>query len=96
MAEFQLTRKADRDLIDIYLYTLETFGARQAEDYRTGITRCLHLLAANPRIGRLAAGLPHGVRRHEHGRHVIFYREDTRGVLILTILHRSMCPDLSL
>jgi plasmid stabilization system protein ParE len=29
----------------------------------------------------------------EHGRHVVFYREETEGILISRILHRRMLPE---
>jgi plasmid stabilization system protein ParE len=29
----------------------------------------------------------------EIGRHVVFYREDTRGILVSRILHRRMLPE---
>jgi plasmid stabilization system protein ParE len=34
-----------------------------------------------------------GLRRMEIGRHVVFYREDTEGILISRILHRRMLPE---
>ncbi|MCO6441977.1 MAG: type II toxin-antitoxin system RelE/ParE family toxin [Nitrococcus mobilis] len=35
-----------------------------------------------------------GIRRHEHESHVIFYREDDGGILVLAVIHRRMRPDL--
>ena len=35
-----------------------------------------------------------GLRRHEHGEHVIFYRQERGGILISRILHRRMLPDI--
>jgi len=34
-----------------------------------------------------------GLRRMEHGRHVIFYRRDTRDIIVTRVLHQRMLPD---
>ena len=98
MASFRLTRQADRDLGSIYLYTLENFGLAQAERYADDMKACFALLANNPRMGRMVEAIRPGLRRHEHGAHVIFYREDNGagGLLILTVVHMRMRPDLKL
>ena len=87
MAEYRLTGTAEEDLLDAFIYGFETFGQVQAEDYRQSMTRCFELLADNPRLGRRADDLAASVRRHEHGRHVIFYDEQPYGVLIIAIIH---------
>ena len=52
MADFRLSERAERDLIEIYEYTEETFGAYQADAYHAGLERTFDLLASFPRIGR--------------------------------------------
>ncbi|MDX7951795.1 type II toxin-antitoxin system RelE/ParE family toxin [Lichenihabitans sp. Uapishka_5] len=98
MSSYRLTRRADQDLVDIYLYTLETFGLQQAERYVEGVRSCFGLLADAPQIGRKADIIRSGVRRHEHGGHVILYREEVErgGVLILAVIHARMVPTLGL
>ncbi|MDR3538520.1 MAG: type II toxin-antitoxin system RelE/ParE family toxin [Acetobacteraceae bacterium] len=91
MGEYRLTRDADADLLQIFVYGLETFGLAQAEAYREGMSRCFVLLAGNPRLGRRADAFAPGMSRHEHARHVIFYEETESGVLITAVVHeRSM------
>ncbi|MGH7153442.1 MAG: type II toxin-antitoxin system RelE/ParE family toxin [Acetobacteraceae bacterium] len=87
MNEYRLTRDADADLRELFLYGFETFGLAQAEDYRDSMTRCFELLADNPKLGRKADEFAGGTRRHEHARHVIFYDEQPYGVLITAIIH---------
>lgn len=88
MNEYRLTRDADADLLELFLYGLETFGPAQAEDYRDSMRRCFELLADNPKLGRTVDELAPGARRHEHARHVIFYDEQLEGVLITAIIHQ--------
>ena len=87
MAEYRLTSAAENDLLDAFIYGFETFGPAQAEDYRQSMARCFELLADTPRLGRRANDFAPGARRHEHGRHVIFYDERPYGVLIIAIVH---------
>ena len=47
-------------------------------------------------MGRVADEIRKGVRRHEHAGHVIFFREDRQGLLILAVVHRRMRPDLAI
>ena len=54
MADFRLSERAERDLIEIYDYTEETFGAYQAEAYHAGLEHTFDLLANVPLIGRPA------------------------------------------
>ena len=96
MAEHRLTRRADKDLLAIYLYTLEHFGQEQAERYTHDIQECFELIASNPNMGRAAEEIRKGVRRHEHAGHVIFFREDRQGLLVLAVVHRRMRPNLSI
>jgi toxin ParE1/3/4 len=87
MNEYRLTNDADADLLELFVYGLETFGPIQAETYRDSLTRCFELIADNPKMGRKADELAPGARRHEHARHVVFYDEQPYGVLITAIIH---------
>jgi toxin ParE1/3/4 len=87
MNEYRLTKEADADLLKLFIYGFETFGLRQAEDYRDSMTRCFGLLAENPRMGRTADQFAPGARRHEHAQHIIFYDDQPYGVLITAIIH---------
>ena len=51
------------------------------------------MLADNPELGRTCDDVRPGLRRMESGRHVVFYREDTGGILVSRILHQRMLPE---
>ncbi|MEM1150418.1 MAG: type II toxin-antitoxin system RelE/ParE family toxin [Pseudomonadota bacterium] len=56
---FRLTRRAEDSLVDIALWTLETFGERQAEIYRDElISRCEAIAAGRAHARPLAGLLP--------------------------------------
>jgi toxin ParE1/3/4 len=94
--EVRLTKRARDDLFDIFLFGYQQFGERQAERYAAGLEHAFSLLAANPRMGREAKSVGPGIRRHEHGSHVVFYEETSEGVLILAVLHARSLLKISL
>lgn len=96
MSDYALTKRAGDDLFDTFLFGYERFGSRQAEAYAAELEHVFQLLAENPRLGRKAETIAPGVRRHEHGSHIILYEEASSGVLILAIVHKSSVKRLRL
>lgn len=96
MTSYRTTSRADDDLLDIYLYGIERFGRAQAIRYATGLHHVFGLLGENSRMGRKAEEIAEGVRRHEHGSHIILYQEDDEAVLILAIVHKASVRRLKL
>ena len=79
--------------MDIGIYTLRTWGEEQTVRYLEDLEKCCHQLAANPGLGRACDHIRSGLRRMEHGRHVIFYRIQATGMVISRILHQRMLPE---
>jgi toxin ParE1/3/4 len=90
MPDYELSRKADQDLSEIYQYSFETFGEDRADKYFLDLDRCLKGLAENPHKGRAADEIERGVYRYEHARHIIFYVFRPSGIFVARILHQSM------
>jgi plasmid stabilization system protein ParE len=44
-------------------------------------------------MGRACNAISSGLRRHEQGKHVIFYRLKPGGIRIVRVLHQQMIPD---
>ena len=93
MARFRFSRRAEADLLTIGKYTLHKWGKAQAIRYIGELEACCQTLADNPASGRLCEDVRPGLRRHEHGRHVVFYRQERSGILISRILHQRMLPE---
>jgi len=93
LSEFRLTHRAEADLLAIAAYTLREWGREQTILYLSGLESCCRRLADNPAIGRACEDIRPGLRRMEHGRHVVFYRRDANGILVSRILHRRMLPE---
>jgi toxin ParE1/3/4 len=93
VARFRFSRRAEADLLSIGDYTLRKWGKAQAALYLGELEVCCQMLADNPASGRLCDDIRPGLRCHEHGRHVAFYREERGGILISRILHQRMLAE---
>jgi toxin ParE1/3/4 len=93
VAAFRFSRRAESDLLNIGDYTLRTWGKAQAVRYLDEIEVCCRMLAKNPALGRPCDDVRPGLRRLEHGKHVVFYRQEPGGILVSRILHQRMLAD---
>ena len=87
---YKLTKEADNDLIEIYIYGFKQFGELQAEDYFSDLESCFQLLSETPHICRERKEFNPNVRIHHHGSHLVIYIIQTDHILIVRILHDSM------
>jgi toxin ParE1/3/4 len=93
MAAFRFSRRAEADLLSIGKYTLRAWGKAQTARYLGELEAFCQTLADNPALGRACDDIRPGLRRMEHGKHVVFYRQELTGILISRILHQSMLPE---
>lgn len=95
---WRLTKGAEASLIDIALWTLETFGPRQAAAYEEDlIARCTEIAAGTAMsqdCRRLIdPNLPEDLRFSRAGQHFVVFIEDAEQVIIIEFLHsRSDLP----
>ena len=93
MPRYSLSKLALSDLHAIAAYTLKEWGAAQMRRYQGSIYRCFELLAENRSAGRPCDDIRPGLRRHEHEKHVVFYRLRPDGTIrVSRILHQSRLP----
>ena len=93
MAAFHLSLLAEADLLSIGAYTIRTWGESQAVRYVDELETCCQKLADNPALGRSCDYVRPGLRRMEQGKHVVFYRRQADGdILITRFLHAKMLP----
>lgn len=90
MAHAIFTVAATADIEEIYVYSLERWGERQAdgylEDLRSG---CDYAAAGAPSATRLAHRSD-GLFKLRRGSHLIVFRPDEQGALIVRVLHMRM------
>jgi len=93
VAVFRFSRRAENDLLAIGAYSVEEWGEAQAGHYLDEIESCCRRLAKNPDLGRPCDYVRPGLRRIEHGKHVVFYRRELGGILVSRVLHQGMLPE---
>lgn len=96
MADYDLSLRAEADLLQILLEGYERFGPDQADGYVAEMEDVFRLIVSHPSMGRPARELGKGVRRHEHNSHVIFYAPTRAGILVLRIVHGKSVRHLRL
>jgi toxin ParE1/3/4 len=92
VTRIELTKEAERDLINIFLFGVEHFGVVQAERYSSLLTAKIESAAANPSFGADYDFVRSGLLRYEATSHAIYYRQTSDGILVLRILHGRMDP----
>jgi toxin ParE1/3/4 len=89
---FRFSRLAESDLLSIGRYTLRAWGEAQTFRYLGELEACCQQLADNPASGRSCDDIRPGLYRREQGKHVIFFRRESGGILVSRILHERMLP----
>src|SRR5215211_4370543 len=71
----RLSREADRDVLDILLYTRRTWGTEQQATYETVMIRALEMLSQHLEAGRPRDDIFPGCRSVQVEQHVIYYHQ---------------------
>lgn len=90
MLKVHTQEKAEDDLIDIWLYSLEKWGIAQADQYLSHLNQSIKSIAANPDIGTACDYVRAGYRKLHSREHYIFYKYTTNAVVIMRILGDEM------
>lgn len=92
MANYRLSKLADRDLGNIASYTIERFGVQQARFYRDGLFQVFEIISDFPLMGSDQSQIKNNIRRHVHESHSIYYRVGANEIFILRILGPGKDP----
>ena len=91
MPEFKFTKKAVKDLSNIWNYTLETWSEKQADKYYNQIIKKCTFLSKKPESGTIYFAVIENLRSTKINKHLIFYRIiDVDTIEIERILHERM------
>jgi len=89
MSGFFLSRDAEEDLQDIYIFSENNWGEKQAEKYIYDLYETFKFIAENPKLGRVRPELGKEIRSKTQSSHVIIFTEWKYEIAILRILHSS-------
>ncbi len=92
MQKYVLSKRAEKDLANIWRYTVDAWSREQADKYVRGILEaCTDISNAPAFLGRTYDHVRSGYRKYPFGKHIIFYQIQTSGmVLVSRILHERM------
>lgn len=86
---YRLSPAANRDLVNIWRYTVGKWSIEQAEIYQDNLAATFEVLAAGLKIGRPVEIKRKGYLKHTTGAHMIYFRETKNEIIIVRILHGS-------
>ena len=90
MKGYVLSPRAQKDIDDIWEYTVEHWNVRQAEIYLRQIQRAVETVAVAPNIARSCADIRPGYWKYPAGSHVLFFRITDQGINVVRVLHSRM------
>ncbi|HKJ61574.1 MAG TPA: type II toxin-antitoxin system RelE/ParE family toxin [Hyphomicrobiales bacterium] len=83
----RFTKAADTDIVHMMLEGIERFGLSQADVYADGLKAACRAIEDNPEIVRLRTEFTPQVRIYRYRSHIIVYRTDEEGVLVIRVRH---------
>lgn len=81
---------AKQDLIDIWLYTLESWGIAQADKYLDQINEALEAISHNPGLGISCDEIRKGYKKFHTNKHVVFYKYCNITINVIRVLSNKM------
>lgn len=90
--KFKISKEAQIDIENIWLYTFETWSKEQADRYFNLIFDEIEYLTQNPTSGKDYSHVRIGYYRSKVKSHLIFYRINLKekAIEIIRILHQQM------
>jgi toxin ParE1/3/4 len=93
MRKIHKHKLAESDLIDIWQYSFEEWGAAQADQYLDELDQAIRKLAEKPELGSNRDYVKEGYRVLFINRHAVYYTATPAIVHIVRVLHVRMDPD---
>lgn len=95
MQKYEISKRAEIDLSDIWRYTLDKWSREQANIYLKGIFAAFNMIAMAPElVGRAYGHVRSGYRKYQVGKHVVFCQVKSNGVVLISrVLHEKMDYD---
>jgi toxin ParE1/3/4 len=90
MADYRLSKRAQRDLDGIFDYTVAQWGLEQAMRYTDAIESACAAMAGAPQLAQSCGYIRPGYRRRSVEHHVIYFRATAYGIAVIRILHQRM------
>ena len=91
MGSYNLSTRAQFDIVGIYKHGIKYFGAEQASDYLIQLESFLEELAERPELARDASPIANALKFYNFKGHVIYYSFDGIGeIYVVRVLGKRM------
>ncbi len=90
MREVHLQVRAKEDIKNIWKYSFEGHGEKQADKYYGELAVGIEAIQDNPSIGVACDYIRAGYRQHQINHHCVFYRLTNQRITIIRVLHEKM------
>ncbi|MFS4469676.1 type II toxin-antitoxin system RelE/ParE family toxin [Maribacter sp. 2210JD10-5] len=91
MGIYNLSTRAQFDIVGIYKHGIKFFGAKQASDYLIQLEGFLEELAERPELARDASPIANALKFYNFKGHVIYYLFDGHGeIYVVRVLGKRM------
>jgi len=87
-----ISKRAEKDLQEIWRWSCEQFGEAQADRYLDELDGGIRACGSDPEDGKQRDDVRPGYRSKLVRKHVVFYTVSGDNVLIQRVLHGSMDP----
>lgn len=84
------SKRAEKDLTEIWLYSFKNWGAGRADLYLSDMESVLKTIAENPQIGTDCLQIRRSYRKFKINEHFIWYTVRGRKMTVVRVLHKSM------
>lgn len=91
MGSYNLSTRAQFDIVGIYKHGIKYFGSVQALDYLTQLERFLEELSERPELARDASSLANALKFYNFKGHVVYYSfDDDDEIYVVRVLGKRM------
>ena len=87
MKRYRVSKDAERDLDEIFVYWAKRTSVEVADRLIDAIAERFWLIGGNPRCGRACGDIAPGVRCFPAGKYLVYYRKVRQAVEILHVFH---------
>ena len=93
MRKVRVYARAESDLLEIWSYSFERWGAAKADEYLDELDDGIQRLASNPEMGARRGYMPGNYSVLFINRHAVYYTLTPTTIHVVRILHGQMDPD---
>ena len=90
MYKVHIQKRAQQDLKNIWQYSFQNWGQRQADAYYDELKKGMEMILENPKIGIVCDDIRRGYRQYQINHHIVFYRLTPTNIHVVRVLGEKM------